>query len=556
VAGACRPYEWLRVAAHPAEVSLVSEPTLPGAGALPSHLRRYAVTQRYAEYTPRDHAVWRHVLRRLVGHLGGRAHPSYLAGLAATGIGTEQVPRIEEMDEKLARLGWSAVCVRGFIPPAVFTELQARRVLAIAADVRSPEHVEYTPAPDIVHESAGHAPILADPDYAASLQRLGELGFRAIASAEDGAVYESIRHLSVVKEDPEASPREVQGAERRLAEASAARRSASESARASRLYWWTAEYGLVGDPARPRLYGAGLLSSIGESVHCLSDAVEREPLSLACVEQDYDITSMQPRLFVARDFAQLSELAGQMAGTLSWRRGGDHGLQTALAARTVNHLVLDGGREISGVVYEVYPGRTERAPGLTAAAAVVGGPCLLSRGGRAREGPWALPAVVAFGAPAPVPREGRFELLLPDGLLLSGRRRGGLEVAELRGRMGSRELPLPPRALLLLSARLPSVAGGAADPETWDAHLGREAREEEAEARARARKAAALPPALAERYREVRRMRESGAVDRERLQQLAAGAEGEWLLAEEIAELLGRGGPEAGLAAARPAAWP
>ncbi len=522
-------------------MSVLAEQTPPGGRAsLPSHLRRYAVPQRYGDYTPRDHAVWRHVMRRLVEHLGGRAHPSYLAGLAAAGIGTERVPRIEEMDERLARLGWAAICVRGFIPPAVFTELQARRVLAIAADVRSHEHVEYTPAPDIVHESAGHAPILADPDYAASLQRLGELGFRAIASAEDGAAYEAIRHLSVVKEDPEASRREVREAERRLAEASAARRGASEAARASRLYWWTAEYGLVGNPERPRIYGAGLLSSIGESVHCLSDAVEREPLSLACAEQDYDITSMQPRLFVAREFAQLSELAGQMAETLSWRRGGDHGLQTALASRTVNHLVLDGGREVSGVVYEVYPGRSPRAPALTAAAVVVGGPCLLSRGGRAGEGPWALPAVVVFGAAAPLPREGRFQLALPDGLLLTGRSRGGREVAELRGRMGGRELPLPPRALLLLSGGLPSVAGGAADPETWDAHLGRQAQEAEAESRARARKAAALPAALAERYREVRRMREGGQIDRERLLALVAEAEAgeEWLLREEIGELL------------------
>jgi len=509
-----------------------------GAAALPSHLRRFAVAQRHGDYTARDHAVWRHVLRRLVAHLADRAHPSYLRGLAVAGIGTEQVPRVEEMDRQLARVGWSAICVRGFIPPAVFTELQARRVLAIAADVRSPEHVEYTPAPDIVHESAGHAPILADPDYAAYLQRAGEVGFRAIASAGDAAVYEAIRHLSVVKEDPEASRQEVRAAEQRLEEASAARGPASESARASRLYWWTAEYGLVGEPARPQIYGAGLLSSIGESVHCLSDAVERVPLSLDCVEQDYDITSMQPRLFVAREFGELSDLADRLADTLSWRRGGDHGLATALAARTVNHLVLDGGREVSGVVYELFPGQSERAPGLRTALAVVGGPCLLSRGGRAGEGPWALPAVVAFGRPAPLPRQGRFQLALPDGLQLTGRCRGGREVDELRGRQGSRELPLPPRALLLVAGALPSVAGGAADPETWDAHLGRQLPEAEAEARARARKAAALPPALAARYREVRQMREEGALDRERLREIAEEAEGEWLLLEEVAELL------------------
>ena len=82
-------------------------------------------------------------------------------------------------------------------------------------------------------------------------------------------MFEAIRNLSVVKEDPAASPEEVLLAEERLRAAIASGREASEATRASRLYWWTAEYGLVGPLDAPRLYGAGLLSSIGEAVHCL-----------------------------------------------------------------------------------------------------------------------------------------------------------------------------------------------------------------------------------------------------------------------------------------------
>src|SRR5512145_3160746 len=289
---------------------------------LPPHLRRFAVSQDYGAYTPRDHAVWRHILRRLTAHLRDRAHPRYLAGLAATGIDVERIPSIDEMNLKLAAAGWSAVAVRGFIPPAVFTELQSRRVLAIAADVRTHEHVEYTPAPDIVHESAGHAPLLADPTYAEYLRRCGEAGFRAVAAAEDQAVFEAIRDLSVVKEDPAASPAEVRLAEERLAAAGACAREASEATRASRLYWWTAEYGLVGPLDAPRIYGAGLLSSIGESLRCLGPEVGRVPLTARCVEEPFDITRMQPRLFVARDFEALFEVLDEFVATLSWRRGG------------------------------------------------------------------------------------------------------------------------------------------------------------------------------------------------------------------------------------------
>src|SRR5512140_2551952 len=183
---------------------------------LPSHLRRYAVAQDYAAYTPRDQAVWRHILRRLTAHLADKAHPRYLAGLAATGIEVERIPSLDEMNLKLAQVGWSAVAVRGFIPPAAFTELQSRRVLAIAADIRSHEHLEYTPAPDIVHESAGHAPFVADATYAEYLQRCGEVGWKAIAAAEDRAVFEAVRDLSVVKEDAGATPGQVTLAEDRL----------------------------------------------------------------------------------------------------------------------------------------------------------------------------------------------------------------------------------------------------------------------------------------------------------------------------------------------------
>jgi phenylalanine-4-hydroxylase len=527
------------------EPAASSSPSQLAIARLPAHLRRHVVDQEYTRYTPRDHAVWRHILHRLVRHLAGRAHPAYLRGLEATGIGTERIPSMDDMNERLARLGWSAVCVRGFIPPAVFTELQSIRVLAIAADVRTHEHIEYTPAPDIVHESAGHAPIIADRDYAAFLQRAGELGFRAIASREDEEVYEAIRALSIVKEDPTATAEEVADTEARLQAASASRRFVSESTRASRLYWWTAEYGLVGSLDFPRIYGAGLLSSIGESAHCLGDEVERLPLSIACADVEFDITRMQPQLFVARDFGQLSEVVEELAGELAWRRGGSYGIARAREARTVNHLVLSDGLEISGVVGDVVPAGRELAPGLDAAAVVVDGPTLLSRGGRALCDPSRLATVVAFGG-AEAPAPGPFRLVLASGLELAGRVTGGVdvaavEVAELRARLGSRELAVPHRALLVLAEGLPSVAGSAADPGAWDRAFGKPVVQSDAEARAREHKAAALAPRLAELYGEVRAMRESGEVDAERLEEIAAEARehaDDWLLRVEIAELL------------------
>ena len=517
-------------------------PTERVIAALPPHLRRYVVMQDHAAYTPRDHAVWGHVLRRLTAHLAGKAHEVYLAGLAATGIGTERIPSLDEMNEKLAAVGWSAVCVRGFIPPAVFTELQSLGVLAIAADIRAHEHVEYTPAPDIVHESAGHAPILSHPCYAAFLRRAGEVGFRAIASAEDQAVFEAIRNLSVVKEDPAATPAEMRLAEERLAAAGASTRYASESTRASRLYWWTAEYGLMGSLDRPRIYGAGLLSSLGESSRCLGPDVRRLPLDASCADVAYDITRMQPQLFVARDFDHLLEVIDGFAGRLAWRRGGDAGLDEAIRARTVNHLGLAGGEEVTGRVAWRVEGPAPAGPDLRSALALLDGPVLRSRGGRATGRPFPGGAVVAFGG-GEVPGAGRFALDLASGLRLQGFAVGDREVVDLRGNLAGRPLELPSSCLLLVSGSLPAVAGGPADPAAWDRWFGEmnAFAEGDAEARARAHKAASLPSGAARLYEEVRALREGARpADAARLEALAREARAfpaEWLLREEIEEL-------------------
>ena len=438
-------------------------PTERAIEALPPHLRRWVVTQDYAAYTPEAHATWRHVLGRLTAHLADRAHPRYLAGLAATGIGVDRIPSLDEMNRSLARAGWSAVGVAGFIPPAVFTELQRRRVLAIATAIRRPEHVDYTPAPDIIHESAGHAPLIADPRYADYLQAIGEVGCKAIAALEDLAVFEAIRDLSVVKESTLATPAEVRHAEGRLEAALAGVPFASEGARASRLYWWTAEYGLVGEAAAPRLYGAGLLSSLGESARCLGSEVERRPLRPDCVEVPFDITRMQPQLFVARDFEQLFDVLQAFAGTLSFRRGGDHGLEEALRSRTVVHLALPGGLELSGRVAELFPAPGPLAPGLATALARLEGPVVRSRAGRALPPAFHGPGLVAFGR-GRLTAPGPFELSLASGLRLTGFHVGHGEVLRLTGALAGRPLALPAWALLELAEGLPSVAGGPADP--------------------------------------------------------------------------------------------
>lgn len=317
---------------------------------LPLHLKKYVVEQNYQRYTPEDQAVWRFILRQLRAFLTTHAHESYLEGLRKTGIQVEEIPNIETIDAALEKFGWGAVPVSGFIPPAAFMEFQSLGILPIASDMRSLDHLLYTPAPDIVHEAAGHAPILIDSAFAQYLRKYAEVARNAIVSREDLDQYNAIRELSDIKEDPSSTPADIRAAEDRLESINAAMKNTSEAALLGRMNWWTAEYGLIGDLNNPRIYGAGLLSSVGESRECLSERVKKLPLDIHCIDFPYDITEPQPQLFVASDFKALHGVLEQLADKMSFRMGGAHGLDQALKAETVNTVVFDTGVQIAGIL--------------------------------------------------------------------------------------------------------------------------------------------------------------------------------------------------------------
>ncbi|GEM_PF-1398524 len=284
---------------------------------IPAHLLPFVVAQPYPSYTAIDQAVWRYVMRQNVAFHRAHAHPIYLEGLKAAEIEVEEIPRIERMNESLSRFGWRAVAVDGFIPPASFMEFQARGILPVACDMRTVDHVSYTPAPDIIHEAAGHAPILRDESFTAYVKTLCELGSQARSTPEDDALYEAIRHLSILKETLSSTPREVRAAEDRLEQCQAAIGTVSDANMVSRLYWWTVEYGLMGNLDQPRIFGAGLLSSVGESQRVFTDAVRKIPFDLdRCITTSYDITSYQPQLFVCESFEQLTEAVHILAKRL------------------------------------------------------------------------------------------------------------------------------------------------------------------------------------------------------------------------------------------------
>ncbi|QQR90521.1 MAG: aromatic amino acid hydroxylase [Myxococcales bacterium] len=313
---------------------------------VPFHLRPFVVEQDYSAYNEMDQAVWRFVLLHTGAHLKDTAHPAYRRGLSDTGISVERIPRIAYMDTCLSHFGWGAVCVDGFIPPRAFQEFLRLAILPIAADIRSRDQLPYTPAPDIIHESAGHSPILVDPGYAAFLKKSGEVGSKAFSCPYDARLYNAIFDLSETKGNPNATAAEIARAEANLSARVEEKHDLSEAARLARFYWWTVEYGLVGTLDDYQIYGAGLLSSLGESHISHIHQVEKRKLSLECLETGYDITRTQPQLFVAESFEQLNEVLEQAAETMAYRQGGLKALSIALSSQEVATTVLNSGMQI------------------------------------------------------------------------------------------------------------------------------------------------------------------------------------------------------------------
>jgi phenylalanine-4-hydroxylase len=252
------------------------------------------------------------------------------------------------MNRILKEIGWAAVAVDGFIPPNAFMEFQSYNVLVISSEIRTIDHIKYTPAPDIIHEAAGHAPIIANQEYSEYLRRLGEIGSKAISSPKDEEMYEAVRLLSILKENPNSSKEDIDSANKNVARLQNEMSELSEMAKIRNLHWWTVEYGLIGDINNPKIYGAGLLSSIEESQACLEKSVKKIPYSIDAANVNFDITKTQPQLFVIPDFSKLSFVLEEFANTMAVRTGGIKGVRKLIDSKKMGSIELNTGIQVSG----------------------------------------------------------------------------------------------------------------------------------------------------------------------------------------------------------------
>jgi phenylalanine-4-hydroxylase len=224
----------------------------------------WTVPQRWRDYTTAEHAVWDQLYVRQIGMLPGRVVDPFFKSMDELGLNEPGIPDFERLSARLRRLtGWSVVAVPGLVPSAVFFEHLANRRFVAGRFIRKPAQLDYLQEPDVFHDVFGHVPLLAHPAYADYMQAYGAGGLRSLQ-------FDSLAMLS-------------------------------------HLYWYTIEFGLMRAGDGLRLFGAGIVSSYGESIHALDDP---RPLRIAfdlkrVLRTDYRIDTFQANYFVIDSFEDL-----------------------------------------------------------------------------------------------------------------------------------------------------------------------------------------------------------------------------------------------------------
>lgn len=268
-------------------------------------VEQFSVDQDYGRYSEEDQETWRIAMANLERVLVNNTAVDYVEACHLSGMSKHQIPTLESINDALGEFDWSAIVVEGFIPPDVFMALQANSILPITRSIRSRSQLGYTPVPDIVHEAAGHLPMLSCPEYRVFLQRLGEIGASTSLNPLDMKLYTRQKQYAELLAEDEASPDLLAGAESAVQEAAleAKNSAVSPARRVARFHWWTVEYGLIG--ATHDIYGAGLLSSVAEAKDFRM--VPHTRLSVECCNQSFEIDHVQPQYFVADSWVHLMD---------------------------------------------------------------------------------------------------------------------------------------------------------------------------------------------------------------------------------------------------------
>ena len=226
------------------------------------------IEQPWATYANTDHEVWATLFERQQEILVGRASDEFLHQQRAMGMTPDRIPKFDDLNKLLRKAtSWELIGVEGLLPELTFFEHLANRRFPVTWWIRKPEQLDYLSEPDLFHDLFGHVPLLMNPVFADYMAAYGRGGVKAHAIGPDALV------------------------------------------NLTRLYWYTVEFGLIKQADGLRIYGSGIVSSKGESIHCLeSPAPNRIGFDLERIMRTrYRIDTYQKTYFVIDSYEQLME---------------------------------------------------------------------------------------------------------------------------------------------------------------------------------------------------------------------------------------------------------
>lgn len=230
----------------------------------------WTIDQAWDKFTPEEHETWDILFERQYKMLPGRACKSFIDGMNVLKLKKPGIPDFNDLNAILMKkTGWQVVAVPGLVPDDVFFDHLANRRFVSGNFIRRRDQLDYLQEPDVFHDVFGHVPMLADPVFADYMQAYGQGGLRSLK-------YDALDNLA-------------------------------------RLYWYTVEFGLIKEAEGLRIYGAGIVSSYGESVFALDDdSPNRIMFDLERImRSEYRIDDYQQNYFIINDLQQLLDVTQQ-----------------------------------------------------------------------------------------------------------------------------------------------------------------------------------------------------------------------------------------------------
>ena len=220
--------------------------------------------QAYDQYTAEDFEVWQILYDRQIVNLPNAATIEFMNGLKDVNFVANRIPSFEETNQVLkAKTGWELYAVPGIVDDDLFFNLMANRKFPATTWVRKKSEIDYLEEPDMFHDVFAHVPLLTNQPFVDFLQALSQIG---VDHLDDQWAIELL----------------------------------------SRIYWFTVEFGLIRENGQLRIYGAGILSSSGETAYSLSNEPEHKPFDVGTIlDTPFRKDAFQTNYFIIDSYEQL-----------------------------------------------------------------------------------------------------------------------------------------------------------------------------------------------------------------------------------------------------------